>query len=98
MIIEGTIQMDYKDSLLLPNTKFPMRGNLPQNEPIKYKQWDDKKVYLQSKGGMPIDCFYHIYGERKDTEKLIVEYKGTIEDYPGDNSQRSIVGYHYDTK
>jgi hypothetical protein len=62
------------------------------------KRWDDKKIYLQSNGGMPIDCFYHIYAERIDTEKLIPEYKGTIEDYPGDNSQRSIAGYHYDTK
>lgn len=68
------------------------------HQDIIIKRWDDKKVYLQSKGGMPIDCFYHIYGERKDTEKLIVEYKGTIEDYPGDNSQRSIAGYHYDVK
>ena len=41
--------MDYKDSLLLPNTKFPMRGNLPQNEPKKYKLWDDEKVYDRMK-------------------------------------------------
>ncbi len=41
--------MDYKDSLLLPNTKFPMRGNLPQNEPKKYKLWDEQKVYDRMK-------------------------------------------------
>jgi len=41
--------MDYKDSLLLPNTKFPMRGNLPQNEPKKYKLWDEQKVYDKMK-------------------------------------------------
>ena len=41
--------MDYKDSLLLPNTKFPMRGNLPQNEPIKYKLWDESNVYEKMK-------------------------------------------------
>ncbi len=41
--------MDYKDSLLLPNTKFPMRGNLAQNEPKKYKLWDEKKVYDRMK-------------------------------------------------
>ena len=66
------------------------------HQDIIVKRWDNKKVYLQSKGGMPIDCFYHVYGERIDTEKLIPEYPGTIEDYPGDNSQRSIAGYHYD--
>ena len=41
--------MDYKDSLLLPKTNFPMRGNLPQNEPKKYKLWDEKKVYDRMK-------------------------------------------------
>jgi hypothetical protein len=68
------------------------------HQDVIIKRWDDEKVYLQAKGGMPIDCFYHIMAERKDTEKLIPEYQGTIEDYPGDNSQRSIAGYHYDTK
>lgn len=68
------------------------------HQDIIVKRWDEEKIYLQSRGGMPIDCFYHIYAERIDTEKLIPEYEGTIEDYPGDNSQRSIAGYHYDTK
>jgi len=62
------------------------------------KRIGENKIFLQSQGGMPIDCFYHIMAERKDTEKLISEYQGTIEDYPGDNSQRSIAGYHYDVK
>lgn len=68
------------------------------HQDVIIKRWDNKKLYLQAKGGMPIDCFYYIMAERKDTEKLIPEYPGSIEDYPGDNSQRSIVGYHYDTK
>lgn len=41
--------VDYKDSLLLPKTDFPMRGNLPQNEPKRYKFWDDTKVYDRMK-------------------------------------------------
>jgi hypothetical protein len=40
---------------------------------IIIKRWDEKKVYLQAQGGMPIDCFYHIYAERKDVPKLEVE-------------------------
>ncbi|MCH5323006.1 MAG: isoleucine--tRNA ligase [Helicobacter sp.] len=35
--------MDYKDTLELPSTTFPMRGNLPQNEPKVYHQW--KNLY-----------------------------------------------------
>jgi hypothetical protein len=69
------------------------------HQDIIIKRWDKDKVYLQSKGGMPIDCFYHIIAERIDGEKLIVEYKGeTPEDYPGDNTEYSVSGYHYDTK
>jgi isoleucyl-tRNA synthetase len=41
--------VDYKDSLLLPNTKFPMRGNLPANEPKKYKKWNEEKIYERMK-------------------------------------------------
>jgi hypothetical protein len=36
------------------------------NEYIIIKESDDK----------PIDCFYHVYAERKDVEKLVVEYEG----------------------
>ena len=33
-----------------------------------------------------IDCFYHVYGERKDVNPLIVEYEGdSREDYPDPN-------------
>jgi len=48
------------------------------HQDIIVKRWDDEKVYLQSKGGMPIDCFYHIYAERKDCGPLVVEYTGKV--------------------
>jgi isoleucyl-tRNA synthetase len=41
--------MDYKDTLLLPTTNFSMRGNLVQNEPIRYASWDEKKIYEKMK-------------------------------------------------
>jgi len=41
--------MDYKETLLLPKTTFPMRGNLPQNEPKRYKEWFSKDVYSKMK-------------------------------------------------
>jgi len=39
--------MDYKDTLNLPKTTFPMRGNLPQKEPLQVDRWEDAKVYAQ---------------------------------------------------
>ncbi len=41
--------MNYKDTLLLPNTAFPMRGNLLNNEAPRYKAWFDKDVYTKMK-------------------------------------------------
>jgi hypothetical protein len=50
---------------------------------IIVKRVDEKKIYLQVQGGMPIDCYYHVYAERKDCNALVVEYQGeTYEDYP----------------
>ena len=36
---------DYKDTLNLPYTDFPMRGNLPNNEPKILKKWQDDNLY-----------------------------------------------------
>ncbi|MFI2813087.1 isoleucine--tRNA ligase [Microbulbifer sp. JSM ZJ756] len=36
---------DYKATLNLPATDFPMRGNLPQREPKTLKKWQDGKLY-----------------------------------------------------
>ncbi|WP_456433019.1 isoleucine--tRNA ligase [Nitratifractor sp.] len=41
--------MDYKETLLLPRTDFPMRGNLPKNEPERYKRWFAEGVYERMK-------------------------------------------------
>ena len=61
------------------------------HQDIIVKRWDDENIFLQAQGGLPINCFYHVYAERKDIEKLIPEYEGkTIDDYPGDNSVYSI--------
>ncbi|HZF70333.1 isoleucine--tRNA ligase [Sulfuricurvum sp.] len=41
--------MDYKETLLLPQTEFPMRGNLVQNEPVRYAAWIANDVYGKMK-------------------------------------------------
>ena len=53
------------------------------HQDIMIKRWDDSYIYLQAQGGMPVDCFFHVYAERKDVNKLVVEYEGDgWEDYP----------------
>ena len=63
------------------------------------KRVEEDKIVLQSNSAIPIHCYYHVFAERKDGEKLIPEYEGTTPaDYPGNNDQYSISGYHYDVK
>lgn len=37
--------MDYKETLNLPKTRFPMRANLPQNEPRQVAKWEHENTY-----------------------------------------------------
>ena len=56
------------------------------HQDIIVKRWDEEFIYVQANGGLPIDCFYHVYAERKDINPLIVEYEGdSWENYPDPN-------------
>ena len=56
------------------------------HQDIIVKRWDNEKIYLQAKPGFPINCFYHVYAERKYINPLIVEYQGdSWKDYPDPN-------------
>lgn len=41
--------MDYKDTLKMPVTDFPMRGNLPENEIIQREKWEKMDLYNKMK-------------------------------------------------
>lgn len=49
--------MDYKDTLLMPKTKFKMRGGLVNKEPQMQKEWADANLYekklKQNEGNTP---------------------------------------------
>ena len=48
--------MDFKDTLNLPRTDFPMRANLPQREPAIVRHWQEKRIYerlLEVNAGRP---------------------------------------------
>lgn len=36
--------VEYKDTLLMPKTDFPMRGNLPANEPKMQEKWNEMDI------------------------------------------------------
>ncbi len=51
---------DYKHTVFLPKTDFPMRGNLPVNEPKRLATWETENLYSQ------------IREARKDAPKFIL--------------------------
>ena len=90
---------DYWKDLVNIDTITVQLQPIGAHQDVIVRRWDAEKVELQTKSGIPINCFYHIFAERKDINELVVEYKGeSPDDYPGDNSQYSIAGYHYDTR
>lgn len=38
---------DYSKTLNLPETEFPMRGNLPQREPLMQQKWEEMDLYAK---------------------------------------------------
>ena len=57
-----------------------------------------KRVIVRNAAGGAINASYHVWANRAG-EKLIPEYAGkNAGDYPGNNNQYSIQGYHYDVR
>lgn len=48
MKITGGNILEYKQTLLMPKTAFPMRGNLPNKEPERQKNWEENNQYQKS--------------------------------------------------
>lgn len=57
--MKGTyaVATSYKETMNLPKTDFPMRGNLPENEPKRLQKWNDLGIYWRvlekNKQGQP---------------------------------------------
>lgn len=82
-------EKDYGKTLHLPETEFPMRGNLPKKEPEILKFWEDNKVYEKRlelrQGGEPFvlhdgppyaNGLLHIgHALNKSLKDIIMRYK-----------------------
>ncbi|MDN4073516.1 isoleucine--tRNA ligase [Fictibacillus terranigra] len=81
--------MNYKDTLLMPKTEFPMRGNLPQREPKVQAKWEEMDIYnkvQEHTNGRPSFILHdgppyangdiHVgHAENKILKDMIVRYK-----------------------
>jgi len=62
------------------------------------KEITKDKIILSSDHLTQVECFYQVWGNRIGPE-LHVEYEGeSPADYPGDQSDYSVAGYHYDRR
>ena len=53
----GRILLDLKSTINLPKTGFPMKANLPQNEPKMLERWGEMRLYerlRQARSGAPV--------------------------------------------
>lgn len=48
MKITGGNILEYKQTLLMPKTAFPMRGNLPNKEPERQQKWEESEQYQKN--------------------------------------------------
>jgi isoleucyl-tRNA synthetase len=49
--LKDAMATDYKDTLNLPETGFPMKANLPEREPEILKFWESEKIYEKMGAG-----------------------------------------------
>ena len=42
---------------------------------LNVTEFNNEKIIIAEADEKPIDCFYHVYGERKDVDRLTVEYQ-----------------------
>ncbi|MCF6137031.1 isoleucine--tRNA ligase [Pseudalkalibacillus berkeleyi] len=81
--------MNYKDTLLMPKTDFPMRGGLPNKEPNIQEKWESDQIYqkvLEKNKDLPKFILHdgppyangdiHLgHAENKILKDIIVRYK-----------------------
>src|SRR5262245_42883273 len=54
--METEAKLDLKTTVNLPETAFPLKGNLAQNEPARLKKWEEMDLYerlRETRAGRP---------------------------------------------
>ncbi len=55
--METEAKLDLKTTVNLPDTPFPLKGNLAQNEPARLKKWEEMNIYerlREARAGRPL--------------------------------------------
>src|SRR3984957_16349170 len=57
----GVLRMNYKETLNLPKTDFPMKANLSTREPEILARWNEEKIYEQLQEGQKNDPLFVLH-------------------------------------
>ena len=68
--------MDYKDTINLPRTAFPMKANLANREPRMLKEWEDIHEEAKSSSGVLSTEINHAVGEDSVLVHHVLETAG----------------------
>ncbi len=86
---------DYKNSLNMPKTNFPMRGNLPKREPDMLQKWETQKLYdlmMQKNAGKPSFMFHDGPPYANGTIHIGTALNKTLKDFIF--KQKNMTGYY----
>ena len=86
---------DYKNSLNMPKTDFPMRGNLPKREPDLLNKWETERLYdlmMQKNAGKPSFMFHDGPPYANGTIHIGTALNKTLKDFIF--KQKNMTGYY----
>ncbi|MDE7121491.1 MAG: class I tRNA ligase family protein, partial [Oscillospiraceae bacterium] len=86
---------DYKNSLNMPKTDFPMRGNLPKREPALLEQWESEDLYslmMEKNAGKPSFMFHDGPPYANGTIHIGTALNKTLKDFIF--KQKNMTGYY----
>jgi len=64
---------EYWTKLVDPTTITVSLTPVGSHQNVIVKRINDNVIHLQSNGGMPIDCYFHVFGTRIDISRLVTE-------------------------
>ena len=86
---------DYKNSLNMPKTDFPMRGNLPKREPALLEKWETEDLYarmMEKNAGKPSFMFHDGPPYANGTIHIGTALNKTLKDFIF--KQKNMTGYY----
>ena len=80
MLTCALFEMDYKDTLNLPHTDFPMKADLVKREPERLKKWESMTVeekWQEGEGTWSLEAFLHWF---RPSERYWYWWDAAVED------------------